>query len=86
MQTAILIIICIQFCVYIYVVLKWASNSQRLHKERDEVYKLEKEIWEKYRAEVMFRIKDIEEKCERLLYRQKRRDKEPPKTRIKYLP
>jgi len=62
MQTVILIIICVQFCVYIYVVLKWASNAQRLHKERDEIYKLEKQIWEQYRAKLLTRVKIIEEK------------------------
>lgn len=74
MQTSILVIICIQFCVYIYVVLKWASNAQRLYKEKDEVYKLEKQIWEKYRKEILTRIKNIEERQELLLYRYKRKE------------
>lgn len=74
MQTTILVIICIQFCVYIYVVLKWASNAQRLYKEKDEVYKLEKQIWEKYRKEILTRIKNIEERQELLLYRAKRKE------------
>lgn len=62
MQTAILVIICVQFCVYIYVVLKWASNARRYSKERDEIYRIEKQIWKEYRAELLARVKIIEEK------------------------
>jgi len=75
MQTAILVIICVHFCFHIYVVFKWASNTRRYSKERDEIYKLEKQIWEEYRAEMLFRIKHIQETQWMILHKAKRKDR-----------